>query len=216
MLAAKFVSCGSKLQSIMTAKPIETLLHYELYFILPSSFTDEFIEKTIEKNQLVLETIAAKNINTTKQGLKKLLYKIKKNEAGYYIITNFDIEQSDAKKLPALEKALNYNLDIIRYIIVNQTEYLVQKSKEKLNESAEFVDQRQINKGKIKNKISIFEYLGKRVVDYKEVDFLRQFMTPYAKIMGKERTGLTAKAQRKITVAIKRARHMALLPFVGE
>jgi len=200
----------------MEIKKIDLTQHYELYFILPPSFTEEFIQKTIDKNQTVLESIGATNISTNKEGLRKLQYTIKAKESGYYIMTTFDIDKTNSSKLAVLEKSLNYNLDVIRYIVINQTEYLTQKSKESLNASPEFTDHRNLNKGKIKDKKSIFEYLGRRVVDYKETDFLKQFMTPYAKILAKDRTGLSAKAQRKITIAIKRARHMALLPFVGE
>jgi len=200
----------------MEIKTINLTEHFELYYILPPSFTEEFIQKTIDKNQTVLENIGATNIITNKEGLRKLQYKIKNHESGFYVLTTFDIDKVNLVKLITLEKSLNYNLDIIRYINVNQTEYLLQKAKEKLNPTPEFTDHRNLNKGKIKDKKSIFEYLGRRTVDYKEISFLRQFMTPYAKILGKDRTGMSAKSQRKVTVAIKRARHMALLPFVGE
>lgn len=52
------------------------------------------------------------------------------------------------------------------------------------------------------------------VVDYKDTQFLRRFMSPHAKILGRKRTGSCQKHQKLITRALKRARHMALLPFV--
>lgn len=52
-------------------------------------------------------------------------------------------------------------------------------------------------------------------VDYKDVQFLRRFMSPHAKILGGDRTGTCAKHQRMVAQALKRARHMALLPFVS-
>ncbi|GAB4148683.1 MAG: hypothetical protein OHK0017_11640 [Patescibacteria group bacterium] len=189
---------------------------YELYYIVPSNLTEDQINKVITKNEDLLKSLGAKEISTEKEGLRKMFYKIKGNESGYYILSTFEMDLADTPKIVNLEKALNYNLDIMRYIVVNQTEYYQQKAKEKLNESPEFTDHRQLNKGLTSNKKCIFTYLGRRVVDYKETDFLRQFMSPYAKILGRERTGLTAKAQRKVVKAIKRARHMALLPFVGE
>ena len=51
-------------------------------------------------------------------------------------------------------------------------------------------------------------------VDYKDVQYLRRFMSPHAKILGRKRTGSCQKRQKLITRALKRARHMALLPFV--
>ena len=55
----------------------------------------------------------------------------------------------------------------------------------------------------------------KKFVDYKDVAYLKQFTNPHAKILGKKRTGIPAAKQREITEAIKRARYMALLPYVA-
>lgn len=51
-------------------------------------------------------------------------------------------------------------------------------------------------------------------IDYKDVQTLQRFTSHYAKIVPKRRTGLCAAHQRQIAKAIKRARVMALLPFV--
>lgn len=53
-------------------------------------------------------------------------------------------------------------------------------------------------------------------VDWKDVDFLRQFIPERGKIMPRRISGITAKDQRRIATAIKRARSMALLPYVWE
>ncbi len=50
-------------------------------------------------------------------------------------------------------------------------------------------------------------------IDYKDYDTLRNFMTERGKIRPRRQTGVSAKQQRAIAQAIKRARHMALLPF---
>jgi small subunit ribosomal protein S18 len=52
-------------------------------------------------------------------------------------------------------------------------------------------------------------------VDYKDSQVLRRFMSPHAKILNHKRTGTCPKHQRMISLALKRARHMALLPFVA-
>jgi small subunit ribosomal protein S18 len=51
-------------------------------------------------------------------------------------------------------------------------------------------------------------------IDYKDSDFLRKFLNSQAKIYPPKRHNVNAYSQRQITQAIKRARHMALLPFV--
>lgn len=53
------------------------------------------------------------------------------------------------------------------------------------------------------------------VVDYKEVELLRKFMTASNKMMSRKRAGTSASEQRDVRRAIKRARFMALLPFTG-
>ena len=50
--------------------------------------------------------------------------------------------------------------------------------------------------------------------DYKDVETLKKFINPHGKIMPRRRTGLTASAQRALAEAVKRARFMALLPYI--
>ena len=52
-------------------------------------------------------------------------------------------------------------------------------------------------------------------IDYKDVDLLRKFVTERGKILPRRITGLTSKQQRDLTSAIKRARVLALLPFIN-
>jgi small subunit ribosomal protein S18 len=53
------------------------------------------------------------------------------------------------------------------------------------------------------------------LIDYKDVDLLRKFVTERGKILPRRITGLTAKQQRDLTTAIKRARILSLLPYVN-
>lgn len=50
-------------------------------------------------------------------------------------------------------------------------------------------------------------------INYKDTETLRRFLTEGGKILPRRLTGLTAKQQRQLTTAIKRARHLALLPY---
>lgn len=51
-------------------------------------------------------------------------------------------------------------------------------------------------------------------VDYKDIDLLKQFINPHGRVMSRKRTSLTAKQQRAVEAAVKRARFMGLLPFI--
>ena len=53
-------------------------------------------------------------------------------------------------------------------------------------------------------------------IDYKDVAKLRRYVSERAKILPRRITGTCAKHQRQLTIAIKRARHIALLPFSAE
>ena len=56
---------------------------------------------------------------------------------------------------------------------------------------------------------------GKTDPDYKNFADLAKYLSDRAKILPKDRTGICAKHQRRLGVAIKRARHLGLLPFTG-
>jgi len=53
-------------------------------------------------------------------------------------------------------------------------------------------------------------------IDYKDVKLLQKYVTEQGKIIPKRITGTSSKYQRELSIAIKRARHMALLPYVSD
>jgi small subunit ribosomal protein S18 len=53
-------------------------------------------------------------------------------------------------------------------------------------------------------------------VDYKDVELLKKLINRHGRIVGRRKTGCTAASQHAVTLAIKRARYMALLPYTGE
>ena len=53
-------------------------------------------------------------------------------------------------------------------------------------------------------------------IDYKDTELLLRFINEQGKILPRRITGITAKQQRQLTRAIKRARHLALIPFVSD
>lgn len=54
----------------------------------------------------------------------------------------------------------------------------------------------------------------KKNPDYKDLEELKKYITERGKIVSRERTGVCAKHQRQLTTAIKRARYLAMLPFI--
>ena len=61
-----------------------------------------------------------------------------------------------------------------------------------------------------------FKKLGIRYVDYKDPEFLLKFVNEQGKLLPRRITGNSLKFQRRVSQAVKRARHLAILPFVTD
>lgn len=72
--------------------------------------------------------------------------------------------------------------------------------------------------GNFRRRIKMDPFAGDKInnIDYKDVGLLRKFISERGKILPRRITGTSAKAQRKLTLAIKRARMIALLPYSVE
>jgi small subunit ribosomal protein S18 len=68
----------------------------------------------------------------------------------------------------------------------------------------------------VRRKIDRFDSDPSLDIDYKDAKMLRTFLTERGKIIPRRITGNSAKHQRELTLAIKRARHLALLPFTSQ
>ena len=62
----------------------------------------------------------------------------------------------------------------------------------------------------------VFKKSGIKYIDYKDPEFLKKFLNEQGKILPRRITGTSLKFQRRIAQAVKRARHLALLPFVTD
>ena len=61
-----------------------------------------------------------------------------------------------------------------------------------------------------------FKKMGIQYIDYKDPDFLMRFLNEQGKILPRRITGNSMKFQRRLAISVKRARQVALLPFVGD
>ena len=69
---------------------------------------------------------------------------------------------------------------------------------------------------KNRDKYCRFKKMGFKYIDYKDPDFLMRFLNEQGKILPRRITGTSLKFQRRLSVAVKRARQIALLPYVGD
>ena len=61
-----------------------------------------------------------------------------------------------------------------------------------------------------------FKKSGIKYIDYKDPDFLMKFVNEQGKLLPRRVTGTSLKYQRKVAQAVKRARHLALMPYIGD
>jgi small subunit ribosomal protein S18 len=73
-----------------------------------------------------------------------------------------------------------------------------------------------IKRAEPKAKYCRFKKNGIRYIDYKDPDFLIKFINEQGKILPRRLTGTSLKYQKKVAQAVKRARHLAILPFHGD
>jgi small subunit ribosomal protein S18 len=73
-----------------------------------------------------------------------------------------------------------------------------------------------INVDTKKKKYCRFKKAGIKYIDYKDPDFLLKFVNEQGKILPRRLTGTSTKYQKKVAQAVKRARHLALMPYVAD
>ena len=89
-----------------------------------------------------------------------------------------------------------------------------QSAKGKKDGDIRYLTPLNIETNKIK-KYCRFKKSGIKYIDYKDADFLLKFVNEQGKILPRRLTGTSLKYQRKVSVAVKRARHLALMPYVA-
>ena len=67
-----------------------------------------------------------------------------------------------------------------------------------------------------KKKYCRFKKAKIKFIDYKDPEFLRKFLNEQGKILPRRITGTSVKYQKKVATAVKRARHLALLPYLTD
>jgi len=91
--------------------------NYELMYIIVPETTEEERDAVVTSVEEVLKKADAKDVVTEKMGEKKLAYAIDKKNTGFYVLSKFSI---DGTNLIDVEKRLNINEKLMRYILVKQ------------------------------------------------------------------------------------------------
>lgn len=84
------------------------------------------------------------------------------------------------------------------------------------NQSQSSLQNESLNQNENRKKYCRFKRSGIKYIDYKDPNFLLKLLNEQGKILPRRLTGTSLKFQRKVAQAVKRARHLALLPYVGD
>ena len=199
---------------------------YETVFILTPVLSAEQMKETVEKFKGILTKNNAELLNEENWGLKKLAYPIEKKSTGFYILFEFKAEPT---LIQQLETEYRRDERVIRFITVKMEKYAAQyaekrrnkkeKTEEEYTMAQEQSEIRYLTPPTIelkKKKYCRFKKSGIKYIDYKDPEFLKKFLNEQGKILPRRITGTSLKYQRRIAQAVKRARHLALLPFVTD
>ena len=197
---------------------------YETVFIMTPVLSDQQMKETVEKFKGILTAQGAEIVNEESWGLKKMAYPIQKKSTGFYELIEFNATPETVAKL---ETGYRRDERIIRYITVKLDKYAAayaEKRRNKFKKEDSTMAQAQSEIRYLtppsvdvkKKKYCRFKKSGIKYIDYKDPDFLKKFLNEQGRILPRRITGTSLKYQRRVAQAVKRARHLALLPFVTD
>lgn len=200
---------------------------YEVVYIFDPALEESAVEAKVEKHQAVL----GGNIQESDfWGIRQLAYPIAKQNQGFYVVVQVE---ADPENLPEFERQVKLDDDIMRYLVViNEGEpttgySIVAERPEGVGpEPEDDDDDDEDDEDEDSDDDSPPEFQGGRgrrsrhegpavtLLNYKDVATLSRFLTESGKILPKRTTKVTARFQRQLGTAVKRARYLALIPYV--
>ena len=202
---------------------------YEIVYIFNPNVDEDNVSQKVESLQSLLLADGGESLAIDHWGLKQFAYPIGDWENGYYVVSHMRVQSS---ALPECERVLGMEEDVLRYLIgVIQGEPTTQESvlAEVFNPAGPPVTDDDSSETEEEPTEVVKDSVGPRgsarrrqldgppvsILNYKDVDRLSQFITEQGKILPKRTTKVSASFQRQLSKAIKRARFLALVPYVG-
>lgn len=185
--------------------------HYEVIIMIHPDQNDQ-VKAMIEKYREIIEKSKGIVHRLENWGRCQLAYSIKKLHKAHYVLMNIEC---DKEPLSQLQEAFRYNDAVLRHVelVVDKAEtepsITVQQQKSTSQQEKEYTPNR-------RKKAGILETLKNIAIDYKDIKLLKNYITETGKIVPGRITGVSAKLQRTIARAIKRARYVALLPYCDQ
>ena len=213
---------------------------YEIVYIFDATLDEDSVNKKLEKFHPLVLGKSGEVVAVDHWGVRQMAYPVKKQNSGYYVVAQV---RSGSDGLPEFERVLRLDAELLRYLIVlNEGEPTTghsllgatPPSRAEKEETAEKDDDDDSREGAPSEEedadrgFSPPEFSGGRgrrrrmegpvieLLNYKDVSTLSHFMTEQGKILPKRTTKVTARFQRDLGRAIKRARYLALIPYIRD
>ena len=212
---------------------------YEIVYIFDATLDEDSVNKKLEKFHPLVLGKSGEVVAVDHWGVRQMAYPVKKQNSGYYVVAQV---QAESDGLPEFERVLRLDVELLRYLIVlNEGEPTTghsllgaaRPSRAEKDETDDDDDHgsredaptegEDVDRG-----FSPPEFSGGRgrrrrmegpvieLLNYKDVSTLSHFMTEQGKILPKRTTKVTARFQRDLGRAIKRARYLALIPYIRD
>ncbi len=212
---------------------------YEIVYIFDATLDEDSVNKKLEKFHPLVLGKSGEVGAVDHWGVRQMAYPVKKQSSGYYVVAQV---RAESDGLPEFERVLRLDVELLRYLIVlNEGEpttghSLLGAPPPSKSESDDKDDDDEGGSGEDgpsdeddpDRGFSPPEFSGGRgrrrrmegpvieLLNYKDVSTLSQFMTEQGKILPKRTTKVTARFQRDLGRAIKRARYLALIPYIRD
>ena len=214
---------------------------YEMVYIFEATLEEDDVNKKLEKFHPLVLGKTGEVVAVDHWGIRQMAYPVKKQGSGYYVVAQI---RAGSDGLPEFERVLRLDAELLRYLIVlNEGEPTTGHSllgapppsrAEKDEDDKDDDDQGDSKEEGPRDEddtgtgFSPPEFSGGRgrrrrmegpvieLLNYKDVSTLSQFMTEQGKILPKRTTKVTARFQRDLGRAIKRARYLALIPYIRD
>ena len=212
---------------------------YEIVYIFDETLDEDGVNKKLAKFHPLVLGKSGEVVEVDHWAVRQMAYPVKKHGSGYYVVAQV---RAEVDGLPEFERVLRLDVELLRYLIVlNEGEPTTGHSllgatprsgadKDEGNDDEEDgpdEDPPQEDEDAARG-FSPPEFSGGRgrrrrmegpvieLLNYKDVSTLSHFMTEQGKILPKRTTKVTARFQRDLGRAIKRARYLALIPYVRD
>lgn len=200
---------------------------YETVYIFDASLDEAAVDAKLAKFHELISGPGGEVVAVDHWGARQLAYPIGKTKTGYYVVSQFN---APADALPEFERILKLDDEVLRYLVVlNEGEPTNGMSiMTEVAPSSEDRDDDDEDDEEDEDDDTPPEFQGGRgrrrrhegpaikLLNYKDVSNLSRFLTEGGKILPKRTTKVNARFQRQLGRAVKRARYLALIPYMRD